>query len=669
MLFAMPPVTGRTQEPGTPADPNAFSIQVYRLPTNEFTGDLEHGFMHPPKPPDAKAGTSEIDNFLRRSHEFSQAYLKRQGVTLTEGSLACLDPATGTLALRAPNGVHERVLAFACAMERTLPLNISWSLSIIETEAAVARTAIKEASGSSDHTAVFDRLLPASKVVVTMHGITTSGVPIKAVEGARADDLAGFTLDSRSRVKVHEEKTVTGTELEMEPTIDADGESMDLALSLRHRHAHGSTHREHLMAAAPQKHEVSWIDRPLAEIKTAIRLLNGSTRLLGTFALDGEEWVKREEAVRVAFIRASLVKIQPLADGFVLRLLRSRGETVEPTPKNGRSDRKPDVLPGMKLRRFRVPPDFLSLGIGQPDSSSAADPFAGDKSIDGKPPVRKTAEEILRDQGIPFPSGASASFYQKASELIVFNTQDALDLVEALCCGWDCDPALLSFSLHIVQAKASLLRKLDRDTFSLPDHSVAWKELEDAVARGEAKIVRSTWIETKSGQQCTTQSVLEYRHADSLGPESSTGSTDSKKSADGDSAESRPVVTAGATNDTALESYRVTSSIHPIGLRCVMEPTLSADDQTIDLNLAVDFDYAPPVQRLFDEPLPEHTIRIASPATEFHRHEFKTSITTRSGATRLLSIWKPSGSPDRDGDVLQAAFIRADVVTVKPDEK
>lgn len=436
-LLGTPPVTGRTQEkPSESANPSAFSIQTYRLPTNEFSQDLpttKHGFLHVPMPPGAKASNDEIDTFIRRSHEFSQEFLKQQGVTLPKGSLACLDPATGTLALRAPNSIHERVSAVAQAVEGTLPLNISWSLSIIETKAASARTAINSASGSSDHAGIFDRLLPDSKVVVTMRGITRSGVRINAVEGSRVDDLAGFTLDSGMRIRVQKEEAVTGTELEMESTIDAGREYIDLNLALRHRHCPGSSHREHLTAAAPQKYELPWIDRPLAAMKTSIRIQDGGTRLLGTFALDGEELPKHEEFVRVAFIRASLVKIQPLDDGFVLRLLHARGESVEPTPKNGASVPMPDTPPGMKVKRFRVPPDFLLLGSGPTDPSSVVDPFAGNKANDGKPPVRKTAEEILRDQGIPFPPGASASFSAKASELIVFNTEDALNLVEAFC--------------------------------------------------------------------------------------------------------------------------------------------------------------------------------------------------------------------------------------------
>ena len=83
----------------------------------------------------------------------------------------------------------------------------------------------------------------------------------------------------------------------------------------------------------------------------------------------------------------------------------------------------------------------------------------------------------------------------------------------------------------------------------------------------------------------------------------------------------------------------------------------------------MDYGYAPPVQRPPDEPPSDHTIRFAVPTIEFRRHEFKASTTMRSGSTRMISVWKPAGTPELDGDVLQAAFLRADVVLLNPPEK
>ena len=66
-------------------------------------------------------------------------------------------------------------------------------------------------------------------------------------------------------------------------------------------------------------------------------------------------------------------------------------------------------------------------------------------------------------------------------------------------------------------------------------------------------------------------------------------------------------------------------------------------------------------------------VRMGSSMTDFHRAEQSSSITLLSGTMRLLGVWKPTTtttSPDGqdNSDVLQAAFLRAEVVSTEPDE-
>lgn len=94
-----------------------------------------------------------------------------------------------------------------------------------------------------------------------------------------------------------------------------------------------------------------------------------------------------------------------------------------------------DISDTQYTRIYRVRPDFLSLGGSEASAAPAAnaDPFA---STNAAAPAsgllqRKTALEILKAQGIPFPDGSSAVFNPVTSQLIVKNTQPNLDLVEA----------------------------------------------------------------------------------------------------------------------------------------------------------------------------------------------------------------------------------------------
>jgi len=62
-------------------------------------------------------------------------------------------------------------------------------------------------------------------------------------------------------------------------------------------------------------------------------------------------------------------------------------------------------------------------------------------------------------------------------------------------------------------------------------------------------------------------------------------------------------------------------------------------------------------------------IRMDGPATTFHRAELSTTATLRSGMIRMVGMGRPTGTPELDGsDVLQAVFVRADVVPALPRE-
>ena len=97
-------------------------------------------------------------------------------------------------------------------------------------------------------------------------------------------------------------------------------------------------------------------------------------------------------------------------------------------------------------KEYRVPPDFISttltgsslLGRGAYKTApGTAAPVGTGKdtqeSTGGQQLVsREGAKEFLEAQGVVFPAGASANFLPQSSRLIVRNTQDNLDLVDAI---------------------------------------------------------------------------------------------------------------------------------------------------------------------------------------------------------------------------------------------
>ena len=82
---------------------------------------------------------------------------------------------------------------------------------------------------------------------------------------------------------------------------------------------------------------------------------------------------------------------------------------------------------------YVVPPTFLSAAPGGGgDAGAAADPFADPGAGGGAgPPARRNAKDILMEAGVTFAPGTSAIYNPGTSTLIVRNTQDQMELVEA----------------------------------------------------------------------------------------------------------------------------------------------------------------------------------------------------------------------------------------------
>ena len=101
-------------------------------------------------------------------------------------------------------------------------------------------------------------------------------------------------------------------------------------------------------------------------------------------------------------------------------------------------------------KEYRVPPGFISTSVnigpsalsqGAYKTGAATAPAAGvtgtgkdtEESTGGHQLVnREGAKDFLESQGVPFPPGASAHFLPQSSRLIVRNTADNLELVDAI---------------------------------------------------------------------------------------------------------------------------------------------------------------------------------------------------------------------------------------------
>ncbi|MGI8432961.1 MAG: type II secretion system protein GspD, partial [Chthoniobacterales bacterium] len=101
------------------------------------------------------------------------------------------------------------------------------------------------------------------------------------------------------------------------------------------------------------------------------------------------------------------------------------------------SDQSSDLF----TKEYRVPPGFITSSVSV-SASSLDQPARSVQGAGGGKDTeettgghqlvnRQTALDFLKNQGVPFPAGASANFLPQSSRLIVRNTEENLELVDA----------------------------------------------------------------------------------------------------------------------------------------------------------------------------------------------------------------------------------------------
>jgi general secretion pathway protein D len=119
----------------------------------------------------------------------------------------------------------------------------------------------------------------------------------------------------------------------------------------------------------------------------------------------------------------------------------------------------------MITRTYQVPPDFLtSGGVAGEEGAAADDPFAGDGAAEGVIPQRLSAEEVLKQQGVTFPEGATASYNAGNSTLRVFNTSTGHALIEQIVeAVASTEPAMVLVEVKMIRTQERVLKELGFD--------------------------------------------------------------------------------------------------------------------------------------------------------------------------------------------------------------
>ena len=655
------PFIASTQDPAIP-DPYEWVIETYQLPAPELVGGFasaERGaLIAPPAPaPAPDASGEEIQEFIKKSSSIVTHYFETQGLALPKGSMIVYDPETMTLAARLPRIAHASVAFTTEAYLQVVDTFVELSPAVIEAPAATVRALVARAGKKADHTDLLRELEGEvargnAKFISRTRIDGRSGLRSKVAQVRETAYPVEFSVGPDGTVEYEEEFFPEGTTWEVDPVVGADGETVDLNIALNYNFAPSARRKLPLTTAEDRSVAVRSVDTFRSTLTSQYTIMNGTARMMGAWKPATVLQPAADDILHAAFVTVDVVRVLPLPNPNLAEYLREHGDAVEPIPEGELEfEKAADEIPeGMVVRRFKVPPTYLSAGSAGRSRAGGggADPFAAPVN-EPTFSIKATAQDILESAGIVFPKGSSANYLPATSTLVVRNTPENIVLVEAyimsIVSGVE---RSIGVTAHLVQAPGALLREAVQNTRGLPDHIAEWERLQ---TQEGFSILSTNWIEARSGQRASIEVNGEI-------PYPSSAFLDWKGKS-GNGKEAAAIVRPEPILTGTFES-------NEIGTNIEVDPLLGADGTTVDIGVTVDYDYAPPITTAPPAAAEEGELVLDGPTTVVHQAEITTTTTMLSDMIRLIGIWQPEGTPEFDNaDILQAVFLKVNVVPVR----
>jgi hypothetical protein len=287
----------------------------------------------------------------------------------------------------------------------------------------------------------------------------------------------------------------------------------------------------------------------------------------------------------------------------------------------------------MVTRTFKVPRDFLTANLLAPGETPPPPDPIGLSPPAERPSRPASSKSVLEIQGISFPAGAAAVFNPDTGFLTVTNTRPNLDLVEAFVAAIILkSPATLSHQLVILEGPGELIRQLNAAASRTTNASSELTTLLGYANHpgSNVRVVADAFLEGKSGVRSVTSAVREHIHATGI--------------------------------DLDAKSHATASwDMRPLGVTLEVEPTVSADEITIENNLVIKFCPVTPRIRQLKVTLPDSGQDAEFPFSETAGVEFPTTLVSTAGATRLIGVTTPVGLSDEKTDILWAVFLTSNI--------
>jgi hypothetical protein len=527
----------------------------------------------------------------------SKLILEAQGVTFPEGASATFNPLTGLLTVTNTQPNLDLVAAFAEVLRKDAPATIAHQLIILEGPGELIRQANAAASRTTNAAAELTTLLANTK---------NPGSNVRVIADAFLETKSG-THSTTTAVREHVSNPDLDFDKKSRPSIAWEMRPLGLTLEVEPTlEADDPTIENSLFIkfhpVSPRARQMRVTD-PLTsrDAEFPFSITAGAEFKTSLTCTDG--------ATKLIGVTKPVGLADQKADVLWAAFLTSSIRRVEALPQ---SPPLPETSPspgGMIAAIFHAAPGLLESLM---ESTSQ--------------PLREWLE---KEQGITFPAGAVLE--QKGEHLHVTNTPAMIEPIGALIAHAEAiAPKTVAFTLHTIEAPAALLRDLVRQsTAAGADDTAMFTTVETSTTRGEARFIDSLFLETQPGTRASHESVREHVFISEF------------------------AITDKNQPEITFEMRRVGSIIE-------VEPAISADGHTVELNFSHEIHSAPPETRGAHFRDPASSKPFAMPATDFHVLKTSSGLSITKGSTKLVSLHKPTGR-DAEGK-LWATFLKCDVV-------
>jgi hypothetical protein len=577
----------------------------YALPDvgKDFLAMVEQSFDLPEELFDPNASTAPED---------LAKFLPNNGIALPEKSEVRLDQRR-RLVVKTNADVMPVVAAWVDRFWQRMTGSINVTVEVMEAPSARIRSFLQERSSSKDQAGAIAKLEKdissgTGRRVALTHVETRSGHDTHAKAAWERGVLSGLEWHRKPQPAFRTEQRPVGLILDMSSVISVGYAHLHMNAKLQYDYAPPTPRREQL--AEPVGKRTFLVPREefhRAVADVSMLLPDGAPRVLAAWRPVGAGGKLGEDVMQVAVVTGRIVK-WPKAE---------RTDGKEPPLKRAA---KPANAGEMTIRSFKIAPTFSLPESSASPFSSAATPRASDGL---------SAKQVLEAQGIAFPEGSSAMFVPATSNLLVRNTEANLALVEAYVKRTNLiSPPDIDLTWNVIEAPASLVKKILAEKVNLPDHTAALQQLLTMKGTKGVRSVTLLKATDQAGQRAEVAQVQEQRMVQEVW------------------------ITKEGNTNVEHETQRIGSALE-------FDTAVCYRNTFIEVACKFRHHLAPPVLRSVNLAPPDDP-PVEIPFADYFIQDCDCVVALRSGTARIGAIWKPATGREIDGEeVLHIAFLQA----------